>query len=254
VTTLIKRAENLEEMLLTRGRKKAGVALMGRLAEVQSKAESAALQFESLALFREEFDRNGMQVPELSKATISAIKKIQTSFRRIATDLKKEDASEQELIQVMERRAFNEAVLEISRIQSDLRKAIAIAITEFRTGLLPTSLSEQVPDVPGKPGVVRRLNDCRDRLNATVLITVDRADPTFKDLASILNGFRADIAFWERELPDVLEAFALQAPELQAFISAVGTPSGASLEMITPELLAKLRELEVISQYRVRSL
>jgi hypothetical protein len=86
------------------------------------------------------------------------------------------------------------------------------------------------------------------------LITVDRADPTFKDLASILNGFRADIAFWERELPDVLEAFALQAPELQAFISAVGTPSGASLEMITPELLAKLRELEVISQYRVRSL
>ena len=254
MTTLIKRAENLEEMLLTRGRKKAGVALMGRLAEVQSKAESAALQFESLASFREEFDSNGMQAPEISKSTASAIKKIQTSFRRIATDLKKEDSSEQDLIQVMERRAFNEAVIGIPRIQSDLRKAIESAITEFRTGLLPTSLSEQVPDVPGKPGVVRRLNDCRDRLNASVVINVDRADPTFKDLESILNGFRDDIAFWERELPDVLEAFALQDPELQAFISVVGTPSGASLEMITPELLAKLRELEIISQYRVRSL
>jgi hypothetical protein len=127
-------------------------------------------------------------------------------------------------------------------------------LTEHRSGILPASLSEQVPDAPGKPGAVRRLNQCRDRLNAPVVINVDRSGSNFKDLQAILGEFHDDIALWERELPGVLEAFARQAPELQAFIAAVANPDGAPLELITPELLAQLRELEIISEYRVRSL
>ena len=254
MTTLMKRAENLEATLLTRGRKKAGVALQGRLVEVQERAASDTLQFESLASFREEFGRNGMQVPEISKPMAAAIKKVQTSLRRVATELRKEDSSEQDLIQVMARPAFNDAVQSTSRIQSDIKKTMEKAITEHRSGILPASLSEQVPDAPGKPGAVRRLNQCRDRLNATVVVNVDRSDPNFKDLEAILGALDDDIALWERELPDVLEAFARQAPELQAFIAAVATPDGAPLELITPELLAKLRELEIMSEYRVRSL
>jgi len=254
VTTLMKRAENLEATLLTRGQKKAGVALQGRLVQVQSAAESAAGQFESLASFREEFGRNGMQIPEISKPIAAAIKKAQTSFRRIATELKKEDSSEQDLIQVLARPAFNEAVQATPRIQSDIKKAMEKTIAEHRSAILPDSLSEQVPDAPGKAAAVGQLRRCRDRLNANVVINVDRADPNFQDLESILSGFQRDIDKWEQELPVVLEAFAQQTPELQAFIAAVASPLGAPLDMITPELLATLRDNQTISLYRVRSL
>ena len=254
MTTLMKRAENLEATLLTRGQKVAGVALQGRLVEVQSRAESATVQFESLASFREEFGPHGMQVPEISKPIAAAIKKAQTSLRRIATDLKKEDSSEQDLIQVMARRVFNETIQAIPRIQSDIKKALEKTITEHRSGILPASLSEQVPDAPGKAAVVGRLRRCRDRLNANVVVNVDRNDPGFQDLESILGEIQRDIETWEQELPVVLEAFAQQSPELQAFIAAVGAPDGAVLEMITPALLETLRDNQTIGLYRVRSL
>jgi len=254
VTTLMKRAENLEETLLTRGQNKAGAALKGRLVEVQSTADNAAHQFKSFASFREEFGRNGMQAPEISKSTESAIKKVQTSFRRIATNLKKDDWIDQDLIKVMAQPAFNDALQAISRLQSDMKKAIEKTITEHRSGILPPSLSEDIPDAPGKAAVVGRLKLCRDRLNAIVVINVDRADPNFQALESILKKIQQDISSWEQQLPLVLEAFAQQSPELQAFITAVAAPEGAPLEMITPELLEKLRDNETISEYRVRSL
>jgi len=250
----MKRAENLEEKLLTRGQKKAGVALQGRLVQVQSAAESATGQLESLASFREEFGRNGMQILEISKPIAAAIKKAQTSFRRIATELKKEDSSEQDLIQVLARPAFNEAVQSTPRIQSDIKKAMEKTIAEHRSAILPDSLSEQVPDAPGKAAAVGRLRRCRDRLNANVVVNVDRKDPGFQELESILGEIQRDIETWEQELPVVLEAFAQQSPELQAFIAAVATPLGAPLDMITPELLATLRDIETISLYRVRTL
>jgi hypothetical protein len=254
VKNLLERAATLDSALLSRGQKEAGDKLLDQLVVVQSRAEGARRRFETIEEIRAELPANGVLAPEVAKGTLELARKTKKSLRLIATALEKDDSSEQELVHVLARSSMSTAMNSLPKIESDITKAVEKSITAHRLTILPRSLEEIVPEVPGKTLVVSRLKICRERLSSPIVILVDITDERFKDVATILGAIRKDVDYWEKELSGVLDAFAKQSPELQAFLVAVSSPEGAPLQMITPEVLEMLRDNETISEYRVRSL
>jgi hypothetical protein len=250
---LLERAGTLESALLSRGQQEARGELRTRLFEEQSRAEGSKRRFETIEEFRAALPANGVPAPEVAKGTLELARKAKRSFRQIATELEKDDSSEPELVSVLARSSLAVALQDLSKIISYLTKAVEKSITDHRLTILPGSFEEIVPEVPGKAGVVARLKICRDRLSSPIVILVDKTDERFKNVATILGVIRKDIDYWETELPGVIDAFAKQSPELQAFLVAVSSPDGAPLQMITPEILAMLRDNETISEYRVQN-
>jgi DNA-binding protein YbaB len=250
---LMSRGRTLEELLANRGQAKAGAQLSARLVEIRSHCDQVIERLLIAESIAENLEAVGVAVPPLSKGIINDAKKSRREFRRVATALTDPDQSDQEYLQIMQSAAFNEALNFLEKLTRTVAGAFGTGLTEFKVAKAPKSLDQNVPDVPGEAAAVLRARAAHRRLGETVSIV--GADLDMAGQARILENLEqisVDVELWERELPRLVALLEQQSPEFQGFLKAVALPEGASLDLLTEEVLQRLRESETLDQYRVR--
>lgn len=248
------RGSALEESLSNLGQAKAGAQLSARLVEITSSCDEVTTRLLVAESITKNLEAVGVAVPALSKGVISDAKKSRGQFRRVATALMDTNQLDQDYLKVMQSTGFNDALIFLERLTKAVAVAIGTGLTDDKIAKVPESLEEHVPDVPGEQGQVFRAKQAQDRLREAVSITGDDLDEAgHARILQTLEQISIDIALWEKEFPRLVALLEQQSPEFQAFLQAVALTDGAQLELLTEDVLQRLRESETLDNYRVKS-
>lgn len=244
----------LAESLANSAQAKAGELLSGRLTEVTSSCE----QVTDRLLFAEKITENikarDVDVAAFSKATVEGARKSKVQLRRIATSLGDSDLSDQQYLKILQSQPFNDALKFVEKLTKDRASAIGTGLNAFKAAKAPESIEQTVPDVPGEQGPVHLARQAQSRLRERVLISADDLDANgeqhiLKNLKEILS----DVKTWEEKFPRLLSLLEQQSPQFQKFLQAVAGPQGASLDLLTEDVLCRLRDFGTLDNYRVKS-
>jgi len=251
---LIDWGRTLEESLANSAQAKAGELLSGRLIEITSRCDQATNRLLFAEKIAENIRTQGVDIPALSKATADGVRKSKTQLRRVATSLRDPDLSDQQYLKIFQYEAFNDALKFLEKLIKDEAGAIRDGLNAYKVAKAPESIEQTVPDVPGENGPVHLARQAQSRLREQVLISAEDLDADgeqriLKNLKDILD----DVKTWEEKFPRLVSLLEQQSPEFQKFLQAIASPAGASLDLLTEDVLCRLRDSATLDNYRVKS-
>ena len=251
MTSLLSRAESLQARLVSQGQKKAGIELARRLTEVSNVCDSAAELLKTFMGYQTELSNRQISVPPITGAISGDLKKAQSQLRRVAGLLEKPEQSETEILSVIDGKSFNSSLGTLERSRSAISKSFERALTEYRSAYLPKNIEELVPDPPGKAAARMQVQQAQRRLMESIILDFNSSNTPAVVVGGILEQIERDIDSWNDGFGVLVEEFEKQSPELQAFLVAVSDEEGASLSLLTPTMIAKLKEIDQFDEYRI---
>jgi hypothetical protein len=252
MTTIADRAKALQTMLIDRGHEKAGIQLAQRLTEVAWRSKMDLNRVHVAIEIMDSLRKAGVPLRSVDKRSIDLAKKARTRLRSTATRLEAPELDEPAIIQTLDGPTFQEALRDADGMVERLAALVAKALETERSRVLPKTLDETLPDVPGKVAMVAQLSIKRERMRVPVSVT---AEALTSERAAVLLAEQADYqaaaAYWEETYPILREALERERPEVRAFLRAAATAEGAKLSLLTAEVWRRLEEDGNLDEFRI---
>jgi len=253
MSSLLDRAATVQSILLDRGRLEAGVQATQRLTQQKGRADASISGINASTELERRLSAESVIVAPIDKNTLESARKARTSLRTSATKLDSSDLSDEDTVSILGRKTLEDAMKAAESVVDRAIGRIQKALQDERNAGLPANIDDAIPDVPGQAARRAHLEVSRHRLKAP--IGLNRGDLTPEGIGRVLDAMaarRADLEYWRREHPILLEALAKEDPEVQRFLHAAASEEGAPLAMLTSAVLDRLAADGLLDDFRIR--
>lgn len=252
MTTLDERAQEVRRRVVDRGRKRAGQQLVQRIVETTTRAKRSVDRLETARQLTDTWRADGIDVKPLDRRTSGIGKKARTNLRSTASKLDASEPSDDEVLRSLDGRGFQEGLRGGEELVDRLVALLAQSLEVERRSFVTPEVEQPIPDVPGQAAATVKLTLDQRTLTTPVVLRADDLADSGQTILDAKRKLTAAANRWAELYPQLQSALAGESPEVRRFLEAAATEEGASLDLLTDDVRARLHEEGLLDDFRIR--